>query len=164
MRRPNIAKLLERSPALAARIASARRVGAAGISFEPEQDRVSRVLVKLAMGHAAYDLAQECRRQPVSVWWHPLHLLSPEHREELDAPEVVTLLGEVGSRGMQRLRVAELNLKSQSGEELRQHIFLNDWVDVQLGRYRYLASHEGDEVSVRLVIGEYLIGEVRWQV
>ncbi|WP_254972836.1 hypothetical protein [Cyanobium sp. Candia 9D4] len=115
------------------------------------------------MGHAAYELAQECRHQPASVWWQPLHLLNQEQREEFDAPEVVTLIGEIGSRGMQRLKVAEIKMVSPSGEETRQQIILNDWIEVQQQRYRYLASDQAGIISIRMVIGEYLAAEVTWE-
>jgi hypothetical protein len=36
-----------------------------------------------------------------------------------------------------------------------------DWVEVQEGRYRYLAAG-GDGVTVRIVLSEYAAGEVTW--
>ena len=163
VRRASIAKILERSPALRSRIEAARTTTHSGTSFSPEVKRVERVLLKLAMGHAAYELAQECRNQPASVWWQPLHLLDQTQREEFDAPEVVTIFGEIGSRGMQRLKVAHVNLVSPSGQETYEQIILNDWIDVQPQRYRYLASDQGGVISVRMVIGEYLAAEVSWE-
>lgn len=36
------------------------------------------------------------------------------------------------------------------------------WVEVQSGRYRYLAALDGTETVVRMVLSEYLACEVRW--
>lgn len=163
MRRPGIVKTLQRSPGLRQRIEAARIVGPAGVSFGVEPDRIRRVLVKLAVGHAVYELAQECRAEPVSVWWRPIDLLTAQERDEFDAPDVVQLFGEVGSRGMQRLRVLEIMMVSESGQPLTQQMILNDWVEVQPGRYRYHSSDDGGVVCVRMVIGEYLAGEVMWE-
>jgi len=164
MRRPGIRRILERSPALRKKLEDAKVDGPSGTSFQPETSRVERVLRKLATGHAAYELAQECREAPQSIWWHPIHLLSPEQQEEFDAPALLTVFGEVGSRGMQRLKVVEIGLVSQSGQETKQHVILNDWVEVQSGRYRYLAADEGGTVFIRMVLGEYLAAEVTWEI
>jgi BMFP domain-containing protein YqiC len=164
VRRISVAKILEYSPALRNRIEAARTTAQSGASFSPEAARVERVLAKLAMGHAAYELAQECRHHVTSVWWQALHLLDQQQREEFDAPEVVTLFREIGSRGMQRLKVVEIELASPSGEDVRQQIILNDWIDVQPQRYRYLASDQGGIISIRMVIGEYLAAEVTWEI
>jgi hypothetical protein len=37
----------------------------------------------------------------------------------------------------------------------------NDWIEVQPGRYRYMTS-QGSGLVVRMVIGEYLAGEIVW--
>ncbi|WP_349921866.1 hypothetical protein [Aeromonas veronii] len=161
IRRSNIANILERSPALRNRIEASKTISS-GVSFHPEVERIERVLVKLALGHAAYELAQECRDHSASIWWYPLDQLNQEQREEFDAPEVVTLLGEIGSCGMQRLQVVEIKLASLSGEDISKKIILNDWVEVQPQRYRYLASDQGKVISIRIVIGEYLAAEITW--
>jgi hypothetical protein len=164
VRRSRIAKIFARSPELRMRIEAAKATTQSGVSFYPEAVRVERVLVKLATGHAAYELAQECRDQRASLWWLPIHLLSQEQREEFEAPDVVTTLGEIGSRGMLRLRVADIKLVSHAGAEINQQFYLHDWVEVQPQRYRYLASDQGRTVCIRIVIGEYLAAEVYWQI
>ena len=164
VRRASVAKILERSPALRSRIEAAKIKAESGTSFSPETARVERILAKLALGHAAYELAQECRHHPAFIWWRPLHLLGHQQREEFEAPEVVTLFGEIGSRGMQRLKVVDIDTVSQSGEEVRHQVILNDWVEVQPQRYRYLASDQGGLISIRLVVGDYLAAEVTWEI
>ncbi|WP_374660952.1 hypothetical protein [Inhella sp.] len=162
MRRPAIARILERSPKLKQKLEVALTASATGLNLQPEPDRLERFLVKLAKGHAAFELAQECPGRPAFVWWHPIHLLDPGQRERFESPEPVQLMGEIGSRGMQRLRVLELTLQDESGRALRHQVLLNDWIEVQPGRYRYHASDAGEEVRVRMAIGEYLAAEVAW--
>lgn len=63
---------------------------------------------------------------------------------------------------MQRLLVAQFTLQSGAGETEMVGLVINDWVDVQEGRYRYHAIDYGDAVRIKLVISEYLACEVVW--
>ncbi|CAM3425432.1 hypothetical protein [Polaromonas hydrogenivorans] len=164
IRRPSIAALLERSPVLRERIESSKTLDGNKTVFEVEHERVRRVLLKLARCHAAYELKQECREEPISIWWQPLELLTEQFLEEFNAPHVIQTYGEIGSRGMQRLRVAEVKLAGPNGEEQLLHLILNDWVDVQEGRYRYHAIDDGGLVRIKIVIGEYLASEAAWEI
>jgi hypothetical protein len=57
LRRPKIVRILEKTPALRDRIESSRRADPAGRTvWQPEIDRVRRIIVKLARGHVAYEL------------------------------------------------------------------------------------------------------------
>jgi hypothetical protein len=64
---------------------------------------------------------------------------------------------------MQRLLVTQLTLQSSAGETSTLDLLVNDWVDVQEGRYRYHAADYGDEVRIKIVISEYLACEVAWE-
>lgn len=163
IRRPTIAALLDRSPLLRSRIESSKQFDGDRTVFRVEQDRVRRVLLKLTRCHAAYKLKQECRDEPTSIWWHPIDLLTEQRREEFDSPHLVQTYGEVGSRSMQRLRVAEIKLASPNGELNTAHLVLNDWIVVQEGRYRYHAIDDAGVVKVKIVIGEYLACEAFWE-
>ena len=157
-----VAGILAHSPALRARI-EASRVESDGIaSFVPERDRVARVVRKLAAGHAAYELSIPQRAEPHSIHWIPLSGMSPEERDEWDAPEFYELWPEVGSRGMQRATIIQATLKSASGEEIKKGLTMNDWVTVQDDVYRYHVSSAETVVRVRITIREYLACEVIW--
>lgn len=160
--RPSIAKLLARSPALLARIEQARYESEGRTYFSIEEERVKNVALKLARCHAVFELSQLCSDEPKSFWCAPLELLSEETRETFDSAHVTHMLGEVGSRGMQRQYVVQLPLKNGDGHSSALGFIATDWVDVQEGRYRYLAIHEAGEVCVRIVIREYLACEVVW--
>ncbi len=146
VQRPKIRRTLEHSPALAARLMQARSVGDDGsIFFAPEQDRVENVVLKLARGHAAFELSESQYDKPSHIMITPLHLLSEAKRQHFETPPEVSIWPEIGSRAMQRMVVADAP----------------EWVDVQPGQYRYLVVVER-AVMIRFVVGEYLACEVIW--
>lgn len=163
IRRKSVAKALERSPSLRARIEMAQRVFDDRIEFEVEPERIRNVILKLARGHAAFELSRPCRREPDSIFWRPLQQMSDEDRDAFDAAHVVELLGEVGSRGIQRLFVIDTVLRSESGEVSPIRLLAQDWVDVQEGFYRYLAIDDVGGITIKMVIAEYLACEVEWK-
>lgn len=162
IRRPRVAKILQRNPALRARLEEAKQVVDGAVAFVAEAARLENVLLKLARGHAAFELAASTWETPSSLMWWPMSMMTDEQRDNFDAPLCQQMLGEVGSRGMQRLLVTQVLLQSESGDERSIGLLLNDWVVVQEGRYRYLASDDVEGVVVRIVIGEFLACEVAW--
>ena len=160
--RPGVANILRRAPALRARIEAARTCIHGHTEFAIEPERVKNVVVKLARGHAAFELSQPCKDEPASAWWRPLALMDDGQREDFESSHVVQGYGEIGSRGMQRLLIAQFNLQSEGGEMKTIDLVINDWVEVQVGRYRYHAIDYGDVVRIKLVISEYLACEVMW--
>ena len=88
--------------------------------------------------------------------------MDEQQRHDFEASPVTQGYGEIGSRGMQRLLIAQLTLRSKSGEMNTVDLVFNDWVEVQNGRYRYHAIDCGDEVRIKLAISEYLACEVIW--
>ena len=89
--------------------------------------------------------------------------MSPEERDSYDASHVIQTFGEVGSRGMQRLLVTQLTLNSPTGELSTLGVIVNDWVDVQDDRYRYLAVDDAGEVRIKIIIRQYLACEIVWE-
>lgn len=162
IRRPRVAGILRHTSALRTRIEATRSSEDGQIRFAIEPERVRNVLVKLAIGHAAFELSQPCRHEPASVWWQPLASMSEEQQDEFEASQVVDLLGEIGSRGSQRLHVVQLTFRSDSGETRTKDLRVNEWVEVQEGLYRYHAADYGDMVRIKLVIGDYLACAVEW--
>jgi len=162
IRHPGVASIFRRTPALRARIEAAKSIKDGLIQFNVEPDRIKNVLLKLARGHAAFELSQICHEEPSSLWWCPLALMSEDQRDSFDASHVVEMLGEVGSRGSQRLLITQLVFQSASGEEQPLGLLINDWIDVQEGRYRYIAIDDSGEIRIKIVIAEYLACEVIW--
>jgi hypothetical protein len=162
IRRAGVASILSRSPALRARLDAARTVEDGQTRFGIEPDRVRNVLLKLARGHAAYELSQPCRHEPTTVCWWPLGLMADEERDSFESGHIIQTLGEVGSRALQRVLVTQLVLRAPDGQTATVGLLVSDWVDVQDYRYRYQAIDDGGEVRVKIVIGEYLASEITW--
>lgn len=144
--RPKVKRILREKPALLRRLAAAHSPAAS--SFEIEAERVRRVALKLARGHAAYELNEPQFDGPTQVAFEPLATLSDLRAFEL--PPIADIWPEVGSRAMQRLAEAGGPITSE-------------WIVVQEGRYRYLAAATRVGVIVRSVLSEYLGCEVAWR-
>jgi hypothetical protein len=147
--RPKIGRLLVSKPELATRLANARQVERGRVVFGVEADRIKNVLVKLARGHAAFELNEPQLDDPVRVSYRPLEELSPKELEKFEAAPSTSLWPEVGSRALQRLLIGSKDV-------------YGDWVEVQLSRYRYL-TYQGPGAVVRIVVAEYLGCEVIWE-
>lgn len=145
--RPNVSRILSDSPKLRSRLARARDDIAGGIFFCPEYQRVRRILLKLARGHAMFELNERHYEEPAYVAAVPLQTVSRGERETFEVVAATQTWPEVGSRAMQRL--VELGA-GRIG-----------WQIVQPGRYRYAVTWS-DGVVVRIVLSEYLACEVRW--
>lgn len=162
IRRRNVASILQRSPALRARIETAKSVIDGRASFAAEEARVRNVLLKLARGHAAFELSMPLRETPTWLMWWPRSMMTDEQRDGYDASHVIHLFGEVGSRGTQRLLVTQVTLASRTGDVATLNFIINDWIDVQEDRYRYLAIHDSDGIRIKIVLSEFLACEVAW--
>ena len=162
VRRPTVARILRNSPELRARIKSAGSVSDGQIQFATEGQRILNVMLKLARGHAAFELSQPCRSEPNHFWCGPMSALSDDQHDAFNEPHVQHLFGEVGSRGLQRAFVTRVTLQSTSGEQSVLPLIVNDWVDVQENLYRYLAIDDDGGLVIRIVVAEYLGCEVAW--
>lgn len=162
IRRSSVARTMSRAPALRARIESGKSCNGDQIVFYPEEERIKNVMLKLARGHAAFELSQSCREEPEHYWCKPLESLTEECREEFGAAHIQGLLGEVGSRYTQRMFVVEVVFESELGKQEKKQVVVNDWVEVQEGLYRYLAVDDNGEIVIRIVVSDYLACESRW--
>jgi hypothetical protein len=162
VQRPRVADILQKKMALRSRLEAAKSITDSRAFFTVEEARVENVVRKLARGHAAFELSLALRRQPTSLTWLPLSIMTDEERKSFETAHVTPLFGEVGSRGMQRLLVTQLKIKSATGRTSTVNVLINDWVDVQEGRYRYLAIDDTGGVKIKIVIAEYLACDVYW--
>ena len=154
---------MRNSPALRARIESAESETDDRVVFAVERPRVVNVMLKLAQGHAAFELSQPCRNDLDHFWCGPLTDLTTATREKFDAAHVQELFGEVGSRGIQRMLVTQVTLQSESGDQRQLGMVENDWVEVQDERYCCLAIDDIGGIVIRIVVSEYLACEVAWR-
>ena len=146
--REKVNRTLVARPSLAAKVAIQGRRNLDGRTLiQIEGTRVDRVLLKMARGHALFELNDPHPYDPTSLWFRPLNEMTSATRANFISAPHQGQWPEVGSRAMQRL--AE---RFPGGPE---------WVVVQEGRYRYLALAHPTP-AVRIVLSEYLAVEARW--
>ncbi len=117
----------------------------------PDPDKVQRVIVKNARGHAYHEIGEPLLETPDHVAFVPLVQLSSEQRDRFEAAAIGTELSvwpEVGSRMTVHLR--------------DQEAMVGGWITVEPGRYRY-AIDWSDAVTVKTVIWDYLATETSWK-
>ncbi len=115
--------------------------------WTPELERVNRLIVKNARGHALFEYGEPMLREPQSVWSAPLETLTTEQRAVFETIETGGGWPEVGSRMLTRV---------VTGQDLS-----GSWVIVQDGIYRYAVAQRG-VILVKSVLFEYLATEVFW--
>ncbi len=151
-RNPRVERILKNNSKLRARIDGSRKEyrtlgGETRSVWTPEVERVNRVIVKNARGHALFEYGEPMLRKPQSVWSAPLETLTTEQRAAFETIETGGGWPEVGSRMLTRV---------VTGQDLS-----GSWVIVQDGIYRYAVVQQG-LILVRSVLFEYLATEVLW--
>ena len=112
---------------------------------------MKRVLVKLARGHATFELNTPRVEEPNVYWARPLVALTADDRNYFEgrSDSLIGFWPEVGSRMLTRL------VESESG------VFEDGWIVVQKNRYRYRPCWE-DGVRIFMELRGYLACEVGW--
>lgn len=148
--RPKIRRILTDSPALRVRIEQSRIESVNGVIFNPEHERVSKVITKLAQGHALYEVHEPHHEPPDAIHISPFVSMSDAERDTFESPQAggISTWPEVGSRAMQRMVGIDAPPEYP-------------WLVVQHGLYRFHASVDAG-ISIRIVIQEYLACHVRW--
>jgi hypothetical protein len=149
MPREKTKRILKAKPFLRTRIEKSRSALSDTNVFTPEHERVSAVAIKLAQGHALYELHESCASTPDGIEYIPLVSMRDAQREAFENPQCADVWPEVGSRAMQRLL---------GGTDLTP----SGWLNVQDDRYRLSASLNNG-IDVRIVIHEYLACHVYWE-
>ena len=152
---PRVRRALRRHDRLRARIERSKTEyqtvgGETRYIWTPETERVNRVVVKNARGHAFYEYGEPMLPEPHQVWTAPLESLPVAQRdafENIQGQGTIAAWPEVGSRMMTRV---------MTGQDLR-----DGWVLVQEGIYRYGVAQRG-AILVRSVLYDYLATEVCW--
>jgi len=152
IQRERVRRSLERNAKLQARIQGYRTTEAGQLVWIPELERVQNVVVKLAQGHAGYEL-YPVFEPPDRVDIRPLVSMTESERGDFESlqrggPQA---WAEIGTRAFMRACVA-------FGEVHE----LDEWIVVQAGRYRYAVQEQGG-ILVRLVLSEYLACTVGWE-
>ena len=152
---PKVGRALRRHDKLRRRIERSKTEqrtidGETQFIWTPETERINRVVVKNARGHAFYEYGEPMLTEPDQVQAAPLESLSVAQRdafENIQGDETIAGWPEVGSRMMSRV---------MTGQDL-----CDGWVIVQDGIYRYGVVQCG-AILVRSVLYNYLATEVCW--
>ena len=151
LERAKIARILGSRPKLMAMLMKAKLESGGEVTWRFDASRVENVVLKLARGHAAYELNEPKLAKPDALWFKPLIVMGDREREEFEIEEVgPSVWPEIGSRAMNRLLIV--------GDK----VFEEGWLLVQQGRYRYRTSQDSG-LRVRMVLREYLACEVIWE-
>lgn len=151
LRRTKVQKALRHSSALAKSIQTSARVDSDGrLVWVPDMQRVENVVLKLARGHALYELGTPCLEPPDAISCFPLTVMTDAKREQYESGPEFRGWPEIGSRAFLRAAGIEPYANRQG----------SDWVTVQDGRYRYSVE---DSTRVRIVLSEYLACVIEWE-
>jgi len=154
LQRNKIRLALSHNPKLAKMLDQCKRVDETGrLVWQPQDVRVRNTVLKLARGHAAYELPLPQLDDPLVVAAAPFVAMSESQRSAFEDALGGTVQGwpEVGSRAFHRTCGAAPDPLVQD----------RGWVVVQPGRYRYCVVRTGG-VLVRMVLSEYLACRVVW--
>lgn len=142
--RRKISKTLEHAPALRERLRQASTAKKGEHFVQPEQERVDRVLEKIARGLWCFETAQDTADFMAVVFCEVAPLMDErEIKSFFDSGSGLSGWGETGSRGFIRSCLGDY--KSVYGP---------GWEDVQVGRFSYSADSGGDRV--RMIFSNYL--------
>jgi hypothetical protein len=152
--RVKIAQIMQKQPKLKDRIEAGRQVVEGVTMWIPERGRVERILVKLARCHVAFEYNEPKLEEPSEVTYMPLHMMTTEQRASFESSlsNSGELAGwpEVGSRAMMRIYAVDGLM----------HV--DEWLDVQEGRYRFRVSQEDGWIAVKFLMRGYLACAVTW--
>ena len=150
LHRDKIARILRANSSLSTRLQRARTDGAEGPVWAAENDRVNRVVLKLARCHAAFELNEPQLHKPTHLGVQPLPLMTEDERQTFESDDdAFGIWPEVGSRALQRVIVAGTDS------------FVEGRVTVQEGNYRFRTS-QANGLTVKIVLREYLGCEIVW--
>ena len=132
-------------------------------------DRIERILYKLAIGHVAYELFERISSksysiEDVSIDYVFKCSMDEERWKSLETVEFIesAVFPEVGARTFRNMYVLEIvDGSADNKSSIKHHLFM-DWTDIQDGVYRYIAFHDEDSIVVKMIIRYYLYAEVRF--
>jgi hypothetical protein len=149
--RTKIAGRLKNSPKLKESIAKCRRVEDGQTIWDVKMSRIKKVILKLARGHASFELAEPQTGEPSGFFCKPIIAMTDKEkaRFENEPHAQFSAWPEVGSRTMSRALV------------LGSDVYDEGFLVVQEGRYRFRALQENG-VTIQMILREYLACEVVW--
>ncbi|MGD6940973.1 hypothetical protein ACQCT6_02900 [Cytobacillus gottheilii] len=129
---------------------------------EEVKQKVEKILYKLAIGHAVYELSEgffrDSQNFETSIKYTFLEEMTPHEVNDFTTPFILNdyPLPEIGSRVYERIMVVEY--KQDYLHKLR--MLMLDWVDVQDDIYTYTAYIFGSTIKVKMVFLNYFFAEI----
>lgn len=125
------------------------------VYYQPDEQRILRILLKLARGHAGFELDYvNFDDTETDIWYEFAFNMSENDLNEFNSIPTYQLYPEVGSRGMYIIQ----NLNTNDAQTF------SEWAEVQDGQYRYQVSYNNSGgVTVKIVIFEFLYCEVNFE-
>jgi len=147
-----------------------------GIKNSPKSfytDKITRVLVKLAIGHSVFELTRcypaDLENCKIEVSYQFLPNMNQIEIDNYNRVEKMDLFPEIGSRAFAGIATSdeqanymyamEVNASSGKNEKSIRFLF-TDWIDVQEDKYRYICFHRDIDIVVKIAISEFLYGTV----
>lgn len=128
------------------------------------ENKILRILHKLAIGHAVYELAEGYCIKDGKISYSFVDRMSLEEVDDFTLPYNITNepLPEVGNRVFDRILILELQSEAlvDSEERVLVPLILLDWVDVQDEKYTYTCYKFGDYIEVKMIINDYMYVKV----
>lgn len=147
IQREKIRRILQKHPMLATKLCKEIELLKYGKFLGETANRIERLILKLARGHAAFELGEPELNKPTTLIFTPLAVMTADQLDFFEFSPKFRLFAEIGSRAMQR------QVQTATGAA--------EWVCVQPGRYRYLTQYD-ERTKIRIVMSEYLACEVVW--
>lgn len=131
-------------------------------------DRIARILIKLAICHMVYELTTGYHTDswdgvPEYVSYSFRPYMQPEEIDSWDEfiPMNDKILPIVGSRAFNYIYIIEPVIESlESGEKYKIPFSVMDWNDVQDNNYRYVCWIDKNHINIRIVIDEFMFIEI----
>jgi hypothetical protein len=146
IKREKVREILKLKPALGTKLAEQIKSFDLGKTGNVGMERTRRISLKLARGHAAFELGEPLLNDSSLLSIGLLATMDQEERNAFEKPPESPFLPETGSRLLQKL--------VEQGK--------TEWIIVQPERYRYHISDFGGTIVVRIVLSEYLTIGAAW--
>lgn len=120
-------------------------------------NRFSRIITKLAIGHAGYEFDDLNFDGEAGLWFEFAPNINEEDKAEFENSKLLNVIPEISSRFSCNARI----LQNVDNNEA---IALSDWITVQEQRYSYNVSfNDSGGVSVKMIILDFLYCRVDFE-
>ncbi|MDI1256936.1 MAG: hypothetical protein PSV16_12640 [Flavobacterium sp.] len=149
LEREKIKNILSKKEVLRKRLHDSFSTVDGKIYFKFEQSRFENVITKLAKGHAKFENSEVKVDAPDSITITTMPVMTRRQLDNFINNHELHIAPEVGSRALSNLYLYDSNVRSH-------------WQYVQDGVYQYCVLPTLVDVTVKIIIWNYLVAEVIW--